>query len=48
MTDLQIRPVAFVRSSRLSPEDDFWGVMPARIKLAPDIPDDALSAGVVS
>lgn len=42
MTDLQIRPVAIVRSSRSSPEDDFWGAMPARIELAPDIPDDAL------
>ncbi len=42
MTDLLIRPVAFVRSSRSSPEDDYWGQMPARIELAPDLPDDAL------
>jgi tRNA-Thr(GGU) m(6)t(6)A37 methyltransferase TsaA len=42
MTELLIRPVAFVRSSRSSPEDDDWGQMPARIELAPDLPDDAL------
>ncbi len=45
--DIDIRPIAFVRTRRQTPEDDDWGAETAAITLVADLPADAL-AGIDS
>jgi tRNA (adenine37-N6)-methyltransferase len=40
--DIIVKPVAYVRNSRPTPGDDFWGGTISEIELAPDIPQEAL------
>ncbi|RYE01800.1 MAG: S-adenosylmethionine-dependent methyltransferase [Sphingobacteriales bacterium] len=39
---IEMKPVAFVRNSRSTPEDDYWGGIVSEIVLADGIPDEAL------
>lgn len=40
--DIIVKPVAFVRNSRPTPGDDFWGGTISEIELAPEMPEEAL------
>jgi tRNA (adenine37-N6)-methyltransferase len=40
--DIIVKPVAYVRNSRPTPGDDFWGATMSEIELAPEMPDEAL------
>jgi tRNA-Thr(GGU) m(6)t(6)A37 methyltransferase TsaA len=40
--DIIVKPIAYVRNSRPTPEDDFWGGTISEIELAPGMPDEAL------
>jgi tRNA-Thr(GGU) m(6)t(6)A37 methyltransferase TsaA len=37
-----VAPIAFVRSPRTQPTDDFWGDVVAEIELCPDMPTESL------
>jgi len=39
---IEIRPVAFVRSSRVEPIDDGWGAVTSVIELVEDVPAESL------
>jgi len=39
--EIKARPIAFVKNSRSSPSDDFWGAITSEIELADDIPTEA-------
>ena len=41
--EIRIKPIGFVKNSRTSPSDDFWGEVLSEIELADDIPTEALS-----
>jgi tRNA (adenine37-N6)-methyltransferase len=40
--DIIVKPVAYVRNSRPTPGDDFWGGTISEIELAPGMPAEAL------
>jgi len=40
--DIIVKPVAYVRNSRLTPGDDFWGGTISEIELAPEVAEEAL------
>src|SRR3954453_5988171 len=41
--DFSMRPIGFVRATRTSTTDDFWGGTTATIELAPELPPEALA-----
>jgi tRNA-Thr(GGU) m(6)t(6)A37 methyltransferase TsaA len=40
--DILLKPVAFVKNSRATPTDDFWGGTISEIELAPEMPEETL------
>ncbi len=42
MPKISLQPVAYVRNSRNTATDDFWGNIVSEIELADDIPTEAL------
>jgi tRNA (Thr-GGU) A37 N-methylase len=40
--DIIVKPVAYVRNSRLTPGDDFWGGTISEIELVPEVAEEAL------
>jgi tRNA (adenine37-N6)-methyltransferase len=40
--DIIVKPVAYVRNSRPTTGDDFWGATISEIELAPEMPEEAL------
>lgn len=41
MSPISLHPIAFVKSPRKSPDDDYWGHVVSEIELASDIPEEA-------
>ena len=39
--DIKLSPIAYVKNSRTTPTDDYWGTVISEIELAPDIPTSA-------
>jgi tRNA-Thr(GGU) m(6)t(6)A37 methyltransferase TsaA len=41
--EINLKPIGFVRNSRKTPADDFWGEVVSDIELTDDIPNEALN-----
>jgi tRNA (adenine37-N6)-methyltransferase len=41
MMEINLKPIAWVKNSRITPIDDNWGAIVSEITLAEDIPDNA-------
>jgi len=41
MMEIKLKPIAFVKNSRITATDDFWEAVTSEIELADDIPTDA-------